>query len=73
MRHKLSYDNTSFHTKDFVEMQELLKKSGDGDVSETRKIPGVHQLWAQQVSVDFVFECVNFGIGSRYDQSNRPR
>lgn len=35
MGHELSYDNTSFHTQDYLKMQEFIREFGDSDVLET--------------------------------------
>ena len=35
MGHELSYGSMSFHTQDFMEMQELLRDSPGGDVAGT--------------------------------------
>lgn len=35
MSHKLNYDSVSMHTQDYLEMQELIRESGDDDVHGT--------------------------------------
>lgn len=67
MGHELSYDNTSFHTQDFMEMHELLRYSSDGDVLgiSNPQTSGVNQQqgWGQRVRV-----ARGYGIGGQYNQ-----
>lgn len=60
---KLSYESVSLHTQDFLEMQELLRDSGDVLGTSNTQTPGVNKKRVQRSRV--ARRC---GIGGRYDQ-----
>ena len=67
MGHEFSYDNVlSLHTRDFLEMQELLRDSDDVPETSNPQTPGVNQQRRQRVRVPR-----GCGTGGRYDQPGR--
>lgn len=53
MGHKVSYDSTSMHSQNYLEMLNFIREYGDGDVPGTSnpQTPGVNQQRSQRVRV----------------------
>lgn len=68
MGHKLSYGKVPLHIQDLLEMQELLRDSGDVPETSNPQTSKVNKQKVQQVMVTR-----GRGIGDRYYQPGRHR